>query len=325
MCIRDRGGALVPPPSVGCSANRVTVHALAKACGSHVARCMSRSLVVTALALAGCGSVDDGSAPDPSDDPSNSGFEDGKADGVPSAEWTSVGLGVAYQQVNTGHAVLIAYGGYSAMLSYSAGWATELVDARLGAANVGHIYAVKGPVDPSYSAREIANTKLAAHLATIDDGVSPIYVVAHSSGTYVAHELLGQLQRAGKASVLGRISYANLDGGGAGLSDTIVASLDKIEFVFAHDPTLGSGYSQNTSTARALAADYTSDGAFEVRVPGTGCNSGAGWCMHDVLITHQPHNPNTYDLSRDYTDFANRPVTTAVSYTHLTLPTKRIV
>jgi hypothetical protein len=27
------------------------------------------------------------------------------------------------------------------------------------------------------------------------------------------------------------------------------------------------------------------------------------------LITHRPHNPSTYDLADDYTDFTNRPVT----------------
>jgi hypothetical protein len=29
-----------------------------------------------------------------------------------------------------------------------------------------------------------------------------------------------------------------------------------------------------------------------------------------VLITHRPHNHQTYDLADDYTDFTNRPITT---------------
>ena len=48
---------------------------------------------------------------------------------------------------------------------------------------------------------------------------------------------------------------------------------------------------------------------FQVVAPSTGCHNGAGWCLHDVLITHRPHDPSTFDLARDYTDFASRPIT----------------
>ena len=225
--------------------------------------------------------------------------------------WTSVGFGVEYQQVNAGGAYLIAYGGYSAKISYSSAWASELVDAILGANDVGRIYAVQGPEDPGYDAKEIGNSKLRAHLKTIDDGVSPIYVVAHSSGTYVAHELLDQLYNAGQTDVLARISYANLDGGGTGLDDDIIASLGAVTFAYAHDPTLASGYSENHSSAIDLGDDYAPKATtYEVTVPNTGCDSGYGWCMHDVLVTHRPHDPTFYDLADDYTDFKNRPVTT---------------
>lgn len=232
------------------------------------------------------------------------------ADTPPSADWTTVGNGVAYRQVNTGTGVLIAYGGYSAQLAYSAAWSEELVDAKLGGAGVGHIYAVKGPQDASYSAREIGNTKLRAHLKALAGADGPIYIVAHSSGSYVAHELFGQAHAAGDTAFLARISYANLDGGGTGLSNQIVAELGAASFVYARDPA--KGRSQNAGTAIALAAAYVMQGAtqFEVTVENTGCASGAGWCLHDVVITHRPHNPNSYDLARDYTDFVNRPVTT---------------
>jgi len=261
-----------------------------------------RVTAAVVLMLAACSSSPAG--PDELDENDEFG---GKADGPlgTGTTWANVGLGVAYQQVNTGHAVLIAYGGYSAQLAYSAAWATELVDARLGAAEVGHVYAVKGPMDPGYDAREIANSKLRAHLATIDDGTSPIYIIAHSSGSYVAHELLGQLD--GNTAVLGRIGYANLDGGGTGLTTALIDSLRKITFVYAHDPTLASGYSENNATERALGDDYAPHAtSYEVVAPMTGCNSGAGWCLHDVLITHRPHNHDTYDLADDYTDFVGR-------------------
>lgn len=256
-----------------------------------------------AVLVAACAGHPD--VPPPSNDDLGDGAGGGKEDS-PGDGWTGIGYGVEYQQVNTGTAIVIAYGGYTAHLSYSAAWASELVDAKLGGEGVGHIYAVQGPRDASYAAKEIGNSKLRAHLATIDDGTSPIYIVAHSSGTYVAHELLDQLYAADQTGVLARISYWNLDGGGSGLTDDIVAGLHQITFTYAHDPV--AGYSENNATARALAETYGTT-PFEVTVSHTGCATGAGWCLHDVLITHRPHNPASYDLADDYTDFTNRPIT----------------
>ncbi len=265
--------------------------------------------MLASLLLAACTST----APDDPDDlfePPPDLVDVGNGDTPISEDWTPIGLGVAYQQVNTGHAILIVYGGYTAKLTYSAAWATELVDAKLGGAGVGHIYAVKGPQDASYAAREIENSKLRAHLAALPPD-APIYIVAHSSGSYVAHELLQQLSTAGNTGVLARISYANLDGGSSGLTAAIVSALDKVSFVYAQDPTLSSGLSQNASSAVAMGMTYAMYGSsFKVVVPDTGCANGAGWCLHDVLITHRPHNAQSYDLARDYTDFVDRPVTT---------------
>jgi hypothetical protein len=268
---------------------------------SQGASAMIRTLL--AMMLVGCTA----SVPGTADEPDSPGA-------IPEAlgaSWTSVGFGVAYQRVNAGNAIVIAYGGYTAELSYSAAWATELVDAKLGAADVGQIYAVQGPEDPGYDAREIGNSKLRAHLPTIDDGVSPIYVIAHSSGSYVAHELLEQLLAAGTTGVLSRITYANLEGGGAGLTDDIVDCLHQLVFVYAHDPTLADGFSENSSAEIELGGEYAPQAsAFEVVVPSTGCDSGAGWCLHDVVVTHRPHDPSTFDLADDYTDFVGRPITT---------------
>ena len=171
-------------------------------------------IAIAALALAACSAPAPDVPPASNMDPNAEGIGGGKEDS-PGDGWAGVGFGVEYQEVNTGTAIVIAYGGYSAHLAYSAAWASELVDAKLGGEGVGRIYAVQGPRDPGYDAKEIGNSKLRAHLETIDDGTSPIYIVAHSSGTYVAHELLDQLYAAGQTSVLARISYWNLDGGGA--------------------------------------------------------------------------------------------------------------
>lgn len=225
--------------------------------------------------------------------------------------WTGIGRGVAYRRVNTGPAILIAYGSYGTRLRDTAAWATELVLAKLGAAGVGHVYAASGPADSTYAAREIANTALRAHLAQLGSGTAPIYVVAHSSGSFVAHELLSQLHAAKHAAVLSRIRYANLDGGATGLTRAIVAGLGRIAFVYARDPTLKSGLSQNSDAMCTFGATFAPYSVvFEVTVPSTGCASGARWSLHNVVITHRPHSPTKCDLANDYNDFIDRPVTT---------------
>lgn len=267
----------------------------------------ARVRFVILLTLVACGTDDDELELDDADQLDELAALGGKADGL---EWTSIGNGVVYQRVNAGDGIVIAYGGYTARLVHSTAWASELVDARLGAAGVGHIYAVKGPAQASYAAREIGNSKLRAHLATLGSD-APVYVVAHSSGSFVAHELLQQLHAAGHTDTLARIAYANLDGGGSGLSQAIAGELGALELVYAKDPTLARGLSQNSSTAIALGVAYASHATtFAVTIPDTGCASGAGWCLHDVVITHRPHNPNMFDVARDYSDFEGRPVTT---------------
>jgi len=266
---------------------------------------MRRLIAMLALVVGGCAAELEPFEPPPMDPT----YDDGKAD-TPDPTWSDVGLGVEYQRTNIGTGVLVAYGGYTARMSYSAAWALELVDQQLGGVGVGHVYAVKGPADPGYDAREIANTKLRAHLKTIDDGVSPIYVVAHSSGAFVAHELFGQMAaHADELPTLARIRYADLDGGGSGLTDAIVDTMAAVTFVYAEDPVAGE--SQNASSARFLGETYAPKATtFRVTVDGTGCNVAAGWCLHDVVVTHRPHNPQSFDLARDYTDFEGRPVTT---------------
>ncbi|HSN30566.1 MAG TPA: hypothetical protein VLT45_29975 [Kofleriaceae bacterium] len=257
-------------------------------------------LALLALLVSACSSDES-----PDDELADLDAMNGKADGTSS--WTLVGTGVAYEQVNTGPAIVIAYGGYTARLTDSASWATELVDAKLGAQDVGHIFAVRGPADASYSGREIANSKLRHLLATLDS-TAPIHVVAHSSGSYVAHELFEQLANIGDTATLARIDYHDLDGGGTGLTSSIVEELGSVQFVYARDPA--AGYSHNASFEQSLAADYAPKATgFEVTVDSTGCNTGATWCLHDVLVTHRPHDPASYDLALDYTDFTDRPVT----------------
>ena len=57
----------------------------------------------------------------------------------------------------------------------------------------------------------------------------------------------------------------------------------------------------------ALGEEHNGAG-LRLVVDRSGCHSGSKWCLHDRLITTRPHDPNTFGLVRDYTDFAARPV-----------------
>lgn len=264
---------------------------------------LARVAWVASLAIAaGCSGgdgADDGAA--------NSGEEASAL----TAGWSALGNGVAYKATDAGDGVFIGYAGYSVSLDRSAAWVDALVAARLRALHVGHVYAVRGPSDPGYRSRDIANTKLAAHLVAGPAGDAPfVLVAAHSSGSYVAHELFGQVFEGGldpAHALAEKVVYADLDGGSSGLDAHILSSLKKIAFVWAEDTTLAHGRSANAGGMESLGEDHGRSG-LRLVVDRSGCRSGAKWCLHDLLITTRPHDPNTFDLVRDYTDFTGRPV-----------------
>lgn len=267
-----------------------TVARLLRSCG----------VALLGVAMAGCAGVAD-------DEPIDDGAQAQTADG-----WSSVGNGVAYKRVGDGDAVFIAYGGYSAKDPWVRGWASELVRARLAALGVGHAYAVRGPADPGYGGREIGNRALADHLARGAGPDAPfVLVAAHSSGAFVAHELFNALRSGvdGSGALRSKIAYANLDGGGSGLDRELVRSLRRVAFVYAVDPTLSAGRSANAGAAESLASAYGSE-PVKLVVRNSGCRSGAKWCLHDLLVTTRPHDPDRYDLARDYTQFEGRPIQT---------------
>ena len=227
------------------------------------------------------------------------------------AGWSVLGNGVAYKSTGAGEGVFIGYAGYSVPLDRSALWVDALFDARLRALDVGHLYAVRGPSDAGYANKNIANTRLASHLVGGPGRAAPFVLVgAHSSGTYVAHELFGQVFEGthDPEHVLERkVVYGNLDGGQTGLDAHVLASLKKIVFVWAEDTTLAHGRSANAGGMEALGEDHHGAG-LRLVVDHSGCHSSAKWCLHDLLITTRPHDPDRFDLVRDYTDFAGRPV-----------------
>jgi hypothetical protein len=211
--------------------------------------------------------------------------------------WNPVSNGVTTKDTGGGNNIVIVYGGYTATMADSQGWVTQLTSVRLGPLGVGHMYAVQGPEDPDYSSREIGNSELAAALATQATPSSYVIILAHSSGGFVADELFTFVD----SSVMSKIAYFNLDGGSWALTDTMVTTMRGVYFCGAHDSV--AGYSENWSSDQSLYSDFPGSNLFLVDADGSGCDVGAGWCLHDTLITTRPHNPTTYDLDDDYTDF----------------------
>ena len=117
----------------------------------------------------------------------------------------------------------------------------------------------------------IGNAALASHLLTRPRGL--VIIAAHSSGSFVAHELFAELgaMEARGAALLRRTVYYDLDGGESGLTPEIVAQLRRAYFVYAEDSTTGT-LSANAATMMALGARYASaGGALEVNAARSGC------------------------------------------------------
>jgi hypothetical protein len=288
---------------------------------SSVRTWLSNRLGVAAVValLSGCGGD---IAAIPSADPSVDGTLDdslGERDSALTAAWQNIGVGVNYRAPGSGSNVFIGYAGYNVSDDQAKAWVDALYAARLGRVNVGALYAVRGPADVTYTRREIGNTKLIAHLLPrIATSTKLVVVASHSSGSYVANEFFGfvydgALDPSGK--LLDKSVYYNLDGGG-GLTRTDVNKLFRTFFVHVADSR--GGKSPNASTMINLAYSFVPRaGSVAVPADGTGCNAGASWCLHMVLINGRPHNPAGSDL-RDYADYAGRPVQT--SYLDQTWP-----
>jgi hypothetical protein len=243
--------------------------------------------VLTVAFLCGCG---------PSVAPVGTSSNDLTSPGA--VTWTNIGYGINGTTVGTGPNVLVVYGGYTATDADSEALSLQYVSAQMGALGVGQVYAVRGPEDAEYSEREIGNSYLAAQLATMVGSTGFVAIVAHSSGAFVADELFTEAS----APVLEKIVYFDLDGGSWALNDTLVGEMKGVYFCNADDPVAGE--SANYSAIVSLHADFPASHYFTVDSAGSGCDVGAVWCLHDTLITTRPHNPTTYDLDDDYTDFS---------------------
>ncbi len=238
-------------------------------------------------------------------------------DTIPWETGVAIGNGVAHKDTKNplGEGAALLYAGFGVDLAAARGWATALYRAELRARGVRQLWAVQGPNLAEYQNQEIGNSKVAALLVSKVSALTKFVVVlGHSSGSFVAHELLGQLAGGLDPTnvTAGKVVYFDLDGGQNGLSAPVVARLRKAYFVSPRDKANGTmGF--NTATMQSLGATYVSAGGFfEVDASASGCNTGATACVHVSLVNAHPHDASTALANVDYGMFdAAHPVQTA--------------
>ena len=260
----------------------------------------------------------------PSTDPSSTGDAASTGDGTTGAPvpdfdelpWQTgdeIGYGIAYKdsQDPSAHSIFIGYAGYPFPLDAAQSWVTELYHARLAELGVRHVYAVQGPATVGYVDLEIGNSHIAQALGTQLGDTGFVLVAGHSSGSYVAHELLGQLRDGldGTGVTDERVVYFNLDGGVAGLDDALVERLHRAYFVSVLDSNTGTAAPNRDAMQYAAGLWPRAGGYLEIDGSASGCNAGAAWCLHMVVINQLPHDPADSSVV-DYYDFVDRPVVT---------------
>ena len=230
-----------------------------------------------------------------------------------SSSWKAgAGAGTALRRAGDGTDIAVFYGGYGATIGASQDWADAVYDADLEARGIGILVAVKGPRESSYASHEIGNSKISAELiGDAGAAASRIVVIAHSSGAFVAHEMLQQLadgrDEAGHSK--GKVVYFNLDGA-SGPNETARKHLAGAWAVSAKDASTG-GTSTNAGVASGNGADYEAGGLgghTVLSAPGGVCNPGANWCLHMFCTNTKPHNKGGLDVAEDYTEFSGHPV-----------------
>jgi hypothetical protein len=222
-----------------------------------------------------------------------------------------VGHGVAFKDTKNpaGENLFIGYAGYQVSLASAEAWVDALHAVSLAARGVRYLWAVQGPNDRTYSNLEIGNSRVVTTLLPLVGRETRFVLVAgHSSGSFVAHELLGLLAGAMDPGGItaGRVVYFNLDGGASGLTPGVVGRLRHAYFVAAHDGNTGTD-SPRLATMRSLGATYAAAGGYwQDDADESGCREGAQWCVHDALITTRPHARANASSQLDYSDFTDR-------------------
>lgn len=223
--------------------------------------------------------------------------------------WDVVGLGVSYKDSHNprGENVFIGYAGFNVTADQSRVWATQLFHAWLHDHGVRFVYSVQGPAQVDYASREIQNTHLiATMLPTLSPATHFIAIAGHSSGAWVACELMQQLFEGGldpMGLTSGRTVYYDMDGVQSCVDDTMVAHLRHVHFMSAHTDVGGGGWSINATYMMQGAMRVGSGGFHMYDASGSGCQASAGLCLHVSLINTHPNDPST-GLPTDYADYS---------------------
>lgn len=216
-----------------------------------------------------------------------------------------VGNGVAKRELNGASGVaFIFYGGWQASL----GAVQDLVDEYLRSTQrlPRAAYAVQGPKDSNYASREIANSSVVSDLLAASPALGRLVIVGHSSGTYVARELLDLLDSRGMPSGL-EIDFYNLDGGQ--VVNQLALKPNNYFAVYARGASGSESFYAQAMRSEAQAAKNLGINASTIGIDasGSGCqvgSTGGRWCLHDAVIITRPHNSDRFDLAKDYTQFS---------------------
>lgn len=211
---------------------------------------------------------------------------------------------VEQNRVDLGQKVLLVlFPGYSVELSWAQAWADALVAEAPVVNQVGEVWVFTGPDKVFYENRELP---LIQSLESMLPDFGHVVVVAHSSGAFPAHLWLRSLQSfsALAQAYFGKVTYVNLDGdtGEGEQAFTESGLLSAAYGVSALDPETES-YSANHDAMAEFAAGFPGLVGHRVLKVRSGCAKGASWCLHDALINRRPHNPQHFDLQRDYSQF----------------------
>lgn len=199
-----------------------------------------------------------------------------------------------------GEVAFVGLSGWKITLEPTQVWVDALDREILAAHGVRWRYAVQGPKDVFYKAREIDVDAIAASLAA--HRPKTVVIAAHSSGAYVAHALLEKVEPGPK------VIYFNLDGGDEHLTTKARDRADTFYFVAATDPAVHTSTPHRAQMKKAAAKFHAT--FLDLEAPDSGCRKSAKWCMHMTLITTRPHDPKNAGGEIDYTDWTGiRPAT----------------
>ena len=213
-------------------------------------------------------------------------------------EWKPLGAGVSYRlgTADAGAVALIGFAGWSVSADSARKWLQALSEAS--ELSMAVVYAVQGPRDPGFAARDVDTQSLAHALDGLlaNKTYQRIVVVAHSSGSFVAHHALNQLRsKVGHA----KIFYFNLDGGlGSGDNALQPDIAKKLGGTFAVYAKQGAMKSANAQAMQRWLQHYP--GATGIAIDNTVSDCTSPWCVHETLIIQRPHKSDGFDLERDY-------------------------